>query len=947
MKSFILLYLISFSIHSNDIPIYDPIVGTTGEFFKRLYSKATDSLERVKVFGLRFAGNIALDNYIRDLPVSEKVKEEVLEKIKDPEYELKLYYFISFMKEQYDLSSEDVTYFNDYIKNKFTEDQIPGLKHSLFDWENDNNSKSNTFKFDNETIAIGVELFHTLFVKSKTALDEKFIPEKYTPLSPENKDDLEVVKRTLPFVIKFLQKIESILDEGDIKDMLGHIIEDGTAQDPFKIKNNKAIAATITLIDFIKMNLLKNYRMFAYKDSREKALRTFLRHNIDQEIQSENDGPVLNVLKALSQRRYAVHITVDGLQGSLLRSLSNGNENTFKKQVQFNHKNKEMFAPSNSNAKISDFEFQMDFLDYYIDNPIFKSDEYYLPFFKYLFRVHEKNIARQGISTTPTISVRNLPIVKTGANVAGEMSTGIPNFHFVDRKKDRAYYFFGNDALQLDQLTSENNLKTMFERLKYFKTLNCSAQYDWDSKFSYDPFVSLGVGEKMRDFGEFLCLKNLKERSRNEINLRSLRKELIDHIILYKKKGAVRKFINKPYFSLRYKNLVDEIIRLEENALPEYTSIYIPWPDHFAHFKGPFSDEIISPTGELNRLDYWLKEITNVYIRSGVFDNTLFAMAGDHGLASIFYYLNPEIVVFEELQKELGREVIIKKISSDEGEGPKLTNNFDPPTNKGIDVIVASTAGGNFMIDLFNGQEKEWPRQPLYGELLNWKTISPGDPINIVSYIAKKLESTLEYLAVRESKSSLESAEIRLVSHRNGKRIDEIIKRHGNKIFYHSVNNDNDPELLQIKTLNPYKDKPSEDELFIWRELIKECLANANEEDDQTWCTEEQWREISYYTPKPDSVVQISHLYDLDNPGTINLFPKSGIGYNTLVPGRHAGEHFHEKDAFVGFWGKNIVRKTQLRSAVNGSIAPTIFEYLTLEKVQVGKNGWGFPSLLD
>lgn len=97
-------------------------------------------------------------------------------------------------------------------------------------------------------------------------MDEKFIPEKYTPLSPVNKDDIEVVKRTLPFVIKFLQKIESILDEGDIKDMLGHIIEDGTAQDPFKIKNNKAVAATITLIDFIKMNLLKNYRMFAYKD---------------------------------------------------------------------------------------------------------------------------------------------------------------------------------------------------------------------------------------------------------------------------------------------------------------------------------------------------------------------------------------------------------------------------------------------------------------------------------------------------------------------------------------------------------------------------------------------------------------------------------------------------------------------------------------------------------
>ncbi|MBF4391621.1 hypothetical protein, partial [Vibrio anguillarum] len=60
-------------------------------------------------------------------------------------------------------------------------------------------------------------------------------------------------------------------------------------------------------------------------------------------------------------------------------------------------------------------------------------DPHYLPFFKRLYRDHRASITQVGISSTPTISVRNLPIIKTGAKVSGQGGTGIPNFHFVDR----------------------------------------------------------------------------------------------------------------------------------------------------------------------------------------------------------------------------------------------------------------------------------------------------------------------------------------------------------------------------------------------------------------------------------------------------------------------------------------------------------------------------------
>ncbi len=113
----------------------------------------------------------------------------------------------------------------------------------------------------------------------------------------------------------------------------------------------------------------------------------------------------------------------------------------------------------------------------------------------------------------------------------------------------------------------------------------------------------------------------------------------------------------------------------------------------FCALYGPFSDEVIMPTGELNRLDYWLRETEAAYKKAGIYDRTLWGMAGDHGLAPVYYSLNPEKQIFEPLQKEMGVQIVVDKISSDEGEGPKLTNALNAPSYKAVDVVVASTAG--------------------------------------------------------------------------------------------------------------------------------------------------------------------------------------------------------------------------------------------------------------
>ena len=98
-------------------------------------------------------------------------------------------------------------------------------------------------------------------------------------------------------------------------------------------------------------------------------------------------------------------------------------------------------------------------------------------------------------------------------------------------------------------------------------------------------------------------------------------------------------------------------------------------------------------------------------------------MAGDHGLTPVFYSLNPEKQVFDGLQTELDYSIVVKKISSDEGEGPKITNALNYPSSKHVDVVVASTAGGNFMMDFFNSKQG-WTVQPVYQELVQWAPIA-------------------------------------------------------------------------------------------------------------------------------------------------------------------------------------------------------------------------------
>ncbi len=903
----------------------------TEDIYKTTTALVNVPIDLVKDVAIR----IAINNYLSKLPLKKDVRRRLETRLNDDKYISEVLPFLMSLKDQYSEPeiAEEVK-FEKYARSQRAQLTAPGAEHELFSWTPKVNSgkEEEESLLTHEVAANIAAIYDVVFIQGKSIIsDKKNLEQPFQPLTERDQDTINKVK---PIVRELLEKFQAKpkaagkSNEGgansEAAGMLGLILKDEVRLEAF----------SISIIDFIKYMVHKSYRYYTFKHVREMDLRKWLRKKLD----AQEYTLILKYLSESQRRRYAVQIGVDGLQGSLMRALAQPEKNS----AFLNALNQDFVKPNQYQPKTEPTEdpnhgHSIKFLQHLISQK--QTSKAYLPFFKHLFNNYSQNISSGGIATTPTISVRNLPLIFTGAEVAGKNSTGIPNFHFVDRKDPnyRSYYFYGNDALMLESLTMKSGMITMFERLRKFATLNCNAQYEWNSHFSYDGLLNLGLGEASRDFGEVRCYNELLKRAENENKLRELRNELMSLV-----KEIKSSFIS--FFDERRANqVIDKLAALEGEGMPQYMLMYIPWPDHFAHFKGPFSDEIIGTTGELNRLDYWLGKITEAYIKAGLYDRTLFGMAGDHGLSPIFHTLNPEKAVLEKMEKEYKRKIKIKKISSDEGEGPKINHNLHPDSMKSYDVIIASTAGGNYMLDFFNGQDDEaWRKQPVYEDLTHVKLLDGGAPLDMVKEFASRLQETLEYMVLREKPCSVQECDTRIITTKNGRRVDELIRRRGNRIFYIPYDQKNEKSILQISEKSPYREY-SEDDLRSRESLLSQCLNRPDPRDPNTWCDENQWRLLASFSPKPDSVVQLSHLYDEDRAGTINLFPKYGIGYNTKVPGRHAGESFHEKDAFVGFWGaptSNDKGKT-LGPLVNGSLAPTIYSYLSESD---GKN-FGFPTV--
>jgi hypothetical protein len=218
-----------------------------------------------------------------------------------------------------------------------------------------------------------------------------------------------------------------------------------------------------------------------------------------------------------------------------------------------------------------------------------------------------------------------------------------------------------------------------------------------------------------------------------------------------------------------------------------------------------------------------------------------------------------------------------------------------------------------------------------------------GPTVNILEALLEGLQESLDYMVVRETNFDAQGGVVRIAGWCEGRPAEGWISRRGTRIHYRFVGAD----LLGLKRRSRYLELSEEDRLRN-HALYDRCVKSAKADQPMTWCDEPQWRELASATDRPDAVVQLAHLYDSERAGSVNLFPREGYGYNTSVPGRHAGESFHEKDAFVGVWGTplaGLAAGTRLGPTVNGSVPMAIYEYLTGKSLKQGVDGWGYSAI--
>lgn len=893
-----------------------------------------------------------LRDWVDDLDLAPEVRERVLARIDSRVLVDEIIPFLIAVKDTYTARDPSVVAFDEVVRRRYArEESIPGMEHTLFTWNPSTGADppADGIALDPALAAQVVTLYDALYL-SRVESDAGLSEELASCARREDPAALRAaVARTRVPVRRILADARERLGlEGDRAAAL-----DAVLGDPGRLET-----VTAAGIEFVDRLVCRSYRIFATRLVRERQLRRWLL----AELERPGGGALWRYLAhANHARRHAVLVVVDGLQGHLVEALARGRkDDPFLAAVHAEIGRAGGPPPSVGPARRAPRQ-RVRFLEWRVGRR--HDDPRFLPFFRDLYRddgPHDPRrpfgLALGGVSTTPTISVRNLPIAWTGAPVAGPGGTGVPNFHFVDRTYRRGgrlvgrpYYFYGNDALRLLGLTREAGMRTLFDRFALRGSYACAAQYDEASHDGIDAFLNLAVGESQRDFAEILCMSALRRRAGNERRLHHLRAGLLRQREELTRKVAPWRIFSRSGLQDRRtlaRRDLEEIARLEQETLPELLVYYNPWPDHFAHFEGPFSDAILAPSGELARLDYWLGVLAEIYREGGVEARTLFGMAGDHGLAPVFHLQDIGEVVFEALRAR-GIDFRLAKISSDEGEGPKLNNPFEPPAMKGFDVVVASTAGGNVMLDFFRDQGPGWAEQPLreHLEALALVGSEADGPIrvDVIGLLLEELGDGLDYLVVREETCDPSGGAVRLVGPRNGRRVDARISRRGARVAYRFEGVD----LLGTDQLTPYR-ALSEAERAAHAALRDRCLAASKETSPALWCTEEEWRELTHYTARPDSVVQLAHLYDSDRAGTVNLFPRAGLAYNSLVPGRHAGESFHEKDAFAGLWGVPVARDAAAgrpHALVNGQVPIALFEYLQGAAVGPDEVGFGYPAV--
>lgn len=824
-----------------------------------------------------------------------------------------------------------------------------------------------------------LRLFDALFLQTKPGAGTDVpLPQRYDPAAY---DQVKAVVREL--------SAEFLGPPSDAKDEQG---------DDYEMMFRETLADDEKLTEFIEFftDLVRDLAN-SWLDSfvmREKRKETRLAW-VDEKMWQNRYFEIADYSRRQAERRLAIHLAVDGLQGKLLEGLaqlSSGDRDSpgarYVIDLVRQHQRPEM-DPSRYDSKLPKGHelpagLGNDVVELAERAP--KKSDYLENFKKYFFAADAPAIVVNVATVdTPSISVRNLPIIYSGHGVAGPHGTGIPNFSYLDRQTERGWYFWGSDVLHMRNIFANREgedliphgrrrdgpgARTLMEHLWRHNTVCAMATIDNGALEKISSEVGIGIGEKRRNFIEKVLIQKFRERAEMERQLNDRRRWLVEH--RNTSDSLLASLLTKTVTLATFRANARFIAEHEDEGLPDYLLWYNPWPDHFAHGEGPYSDAIIGYEGEYDRLDFYVGKMMQVYESvptvSGpgatYADRALFGVVSDHGLVYTPHVVKADELLFEAMQRD-GIDITELKITHDEGGLPAIHSRHRIKPTRPFDAVVGSTAGGSYIIDLFGttateGDNEAWRRHPDYHELRKLKLLS-GQTIDFIEHLKRYLKDTMDLALVREygpnagepwggpGQFRIETV-VRIVTPDRGEariyrqRLLSSIVAAGKPVespkpFYrYEILGDQDP-LGLVDAVRDYLIPPGGQPAEQVKSQIRELI------ESQVGASDEQWRELLSYTIRPDVIYQFSHLYDSDRAGSVNVFPVSHIGMNSNVPGRHAGEAFGEKNGTQLYRGGGL-KRTTIQTARNGSLAVTIYNWLVGDDAfsRSDANAGGIPA---
>ena len=812
-----------------------------------------------------------------------------------------------------------------------------------------------------------LRLFDALFLRTKPGAGTDVpLPDRYDPAAY---DQVKAVVRDL--AAEFLGQPSDAKDEEKSEYV---VMFEETLRDDAKL--SEFVEFFTDLVRDLANSWLESYYL------REKRKEERLAW-VDEKMRQNRYFEIADYARSQAERKLAIHLAVDGLQGKLLEGLaqlSSGDRDSSGARYvidlvrqhqtpQFDPANYDSKMPPGLGAAIVELAEKAPTKKDYLEN------------FKKYFYAPDAPAVVVNVATvdTPSISVRNLPIIYSGHGVAGPHGTGIPNFSYLDRQTGRGWYFWGSDVLHMRNIFANREdlipkgqrrdgpgARTLMEHLWRHNTVCAMATIDNGALEKISSEVGIGIGELQRNFIEKVLIQKFRQRAEMERQLNERRRWLIDH--RNTSDSLLASLLTKTVTLATFRSNARFIAEHEDEGLPDYLLWYNPWPDHFAHGKGPYSDDIIGYTGEYDRLDFYVGKMLNVYESvptvSGpgptYADRTLFGVVSDHGLVYTPQVVSTDELLFESMRRD-GIDIKYLKLTHDEGGMPAIHGRHHIKPTRPYDAVVGSTAGGSYIIDLFgstaaDGNDEAWRRQPDYHELRQYKLIS-GQTVDWIEQIKKRLAGSMDLALVREDGPApgqrwpepqnledlplaIESV-VRIVTPDRGEaRIyrsrvltDVIIADRpaaDPAVYRYEILGEQDP-LDLVGSVRNHLIPPSVSSVEEVFERLRQCIeSNKGFENDR-------WQELLSHTLQPDVVYQFSHLYDSDRAGTINIFPLPHVGMNSGVPGRHAGEAFGEKNGTQLYRGAGLKRAT-IQTARNGSLPVTIYNWL------VGDNEFSRPD---